>query len=185
MVSFMQKKKVAFEQMKSDLEAIEKSKHKYIFKSIPPQKDAEGNDIPQGETYYDVTNKKVVIAFPVSANAIENFGLKGHEIRHGGQFEGGKLSFNKTTGKAGVLVDLYDEIEACDIQYILDIDFLRYGKVDLKGNPATDYVVNKTTVLALGIYNALSQTEINIHTDPQGTTLQNAGTNATDIFVKP
>ena len=180
MVSFMRKKKETLEKLVVDIQAIEASSRNYRFISIPPE-----GGLSQGETYYDVANNEIVIAFPVSSNSGENLGLKAHEVHHGGQFERGTLSFNKITGKAGVLADLQDEIECCEIQYMMDIDFLRYGKVDFLGNPATNFTVNSTTVLALGIYNALPTTQITINTNPQGTTLQNAGTNATDIFVLP
>ncbi|MDX1902664.1 MAG: hypothetical protein SFU27_00785, partial [Thermonemataceae bacterium] len=186
MVSFMRKKLDAFKQAEADVKLIEKSKYNYIFKSVPPE---DGR--PQGETYYDVANNKIVVAFPKNEGitAAVVLGLKAHEMRHVGQFESGKLSFLKTPnsegkGTGGVLHDLQDEVEAYKLQYILTVDFHNNGKVDFLGNPATNFEVNNTTVLATNLYNLIPTTQITIKSNPEGTTLQNA-TNPTDIFVKP
>ncbi|KOY85769.1 hypothetical protein AD998_06020 [bacterium 336/3] len=191
MVSFMRKKLDAYEQAEKDIKLIEKSTYKYFFKSMPPEVDVNGKYIPQGETYYDIANNKIVVAFPqnVGITAAVVLGLKAHEMRHVGQFETGKLSYSKTPdsegkGKGGVLYDLQDEVDAYKIQYILMVNFHDNGKIDFLGKPAPNFVVNNTTVLASGIYNSIPTTQITIKTKPEGTTLQNA-TNPTDIFVKP
>nr|MCU0440342.1 hypothetical protein [Raineya sp.] len=181
MVNYLRIRQEKLEKAISDVARIEASTRSYKFISLAP--DANGK--PQGETSYDVATNQIVIAFPQSTSGKQGLGLKAHEVHHAVQFLDGKLSFNKTTGKAGVLADLQDEIECYEIQYVLDTNFINYGTVDINLEPAPNFTVNSTTVLALGIYNALPTTEININTNPQGTTLQNAGTNATDIFVKP
>lgn len=178
-VSYKRIRQEALEKAIIDIAIIEKSTHQYKFISLPPE-----NGRLSGEIYYDVVNNKIVIAFPQSTNGKSYLGLKAHEVHHGAQFETGKLSFNKITGKAGVLYDLQDEVECYSIQYTLQTNEVTYGMVDIELNPSPSFTVNTTTVLALGIYNTLPATQITINTDPQGTNLQNA-TNPTDIFVKP
>jgi len=181
MVNYWRIRQGALEKAIADVKAIEASTQNYKFISMPP--DANGK--LQGETSYDVANNQIVIAFPQSTQGKEHLGLKAHEVHHAVQFLAGKLSFDKTTGKGGVLYDLQDEVECYQIQYPLETNEVYYGTVDIDGNPSPNFTVNTTTVLALGIYNALPTTQITINSDPQGTTLQNAGANATDIFVKP
>jgi hypothetical protein len=105
------------------------------------------------------------------------------------QFETGKISFNKTTGGPGVLYDLQDEVEAYERQYIIKIG-KQYGTVDLDRILLPNYQITNEVVIAIGLqagipYHLIPATQITIDTNPEGTALQAAGQNATDIFVKP
>lgn len=85
-------KRIRLEALKkaiADIVIIEKSTRQYKFITLPPE-----NGRPSGETYYDVGNNKIVIAFPQSTNGKDKLGLKAHEVHHGAQFETGKLSFS-------------------------------------------------------------------------------------------
>ena len=175
---------------KNEIKTIEKSKLRYYF--------ASGGHPRRGAIKYDAATQRVLVLFPTLAllqNAYSNLGLKAHEMKHVYQLETGKLSLDKITGEAGVLYDLYDEVEATDRQYIIDAG-LNYGQVDINMNRVPNYYqINTTTLLQLGLdaaadndgqplYQDLPRSQITINTNPQGTNLQNA-TNPTDIFVKP
>jgi RHS repeat-associated protein len=58
-----------------------------------------------GETYYDINKKAVVMEYVDIASLA-------HELKHGHQFINGEISFNQINGKQGYLHDAQDEIDA-------------------------------------------------------------------------
>ncbi|MDX1903742.1 MAG: hypothetical protein SFU27_06240 [Thermonemataceae bacterium] len=202
-LSYFQKldetKKQRFYKMKNELKStmkeiiiIEKSKFKYSFQSAP-YTTIINNGVTtykiEGWLDYNTSTQKIQVhlpQLPPNTHPSKKVALEAHEFKHIHQFEKGRISFNKITGNAGVLYDIEDEVEAYKRQQIIDFG-IRYGDVDLKGNEAIGFTIDSNTVVAYDptAYSTLPKTQITIKTNPQGTTLQNAGTNATDIFVNP
>lgn len=183
-IANLQIKLAALNEAKSDIAILENSPRTFHFLS--------SSSANNGEIYYDLVNNRVVIELPatIQNSPALNLGLKAHEVRHAVQFEQGKLSFNKNTGKAGVLYDLQDEVECYKIQYNIDSG-VSNGTINLNNNIVNCcFQVNTATVLAYGanqtppIYQSLSSNQITINS-LEGLLLLAAGTNASDIFVIP
>jgi hypothetical protein len=157
-----------------------------------------GNE-QSGYTEYNPATGRVVIAMPnefIINNGYKGsmLGIESHEFKHAYQFIRGRISFNRTTGSAGILYDLMDEVEAYERQYIIDSG-IRYGQIDFYGNDvnANNYEITPSIVSNIGnamtppAYQNLPTSQITIFTKPQGRNLQLAQQNgtATDVFVRP
>ena len=71
-----------------------------------------------------------------------DFSSIGHELKHGSQFLAGDLSFDKKTGHAGKLADLFDEQRAYQRQLALDPK--SFNRTDIKfSDITTDKVKNQ------------------------------------------
>ena len=82
-----------------------------------------------GVTSYDFKTNAVLIRFDGEFSSI------GHELKHGSQFIAGELSFDKQTGDAGALSDLFDERNAYQRQLALDPN--SFNRPDIKYSDIT------------------------------------------------
>ncbi len=96
-----------YTEVAEELTALENSGITYnIYSNVG--NDVSSNEYAAGATTYNPDTKSIDIKLRGGFNS--NF--LSHELKHAYQFETGKLSFSASTGKAGILYDLQDEVEA-------------------------------------------------------------------------
>lgn len=88
----------------------------------------------EGGTSYNDKNGQIDIGVAKGSNSLQSAGLAAHELKHGYQFEAGKISFVTDGSKFGKLYDVSDEKAAYNRQAYLEHGvFYQQSLIDNKG----------------------------------------------------